>query len=389
MPKESLRTQVEKLHIAPDKIQFITDYDSTQARAYLKSHAVLALMPSTGDNSPCVIYECMADGIPFIVSSMGGQPELIASEDHAFSLALPYPEAFAEVLEQRLRDNDSRVARPATAVKNALQDTIAFIEAEVSKARMQQVRSVPDEKPLVSIIIPTFNRAKKLPQALQSALAQDYPYIEVVIVNDGSTDDNVLPLLDTIAASDNRVHVIHQENKYLGAARNAGVCHANGEYVLFLDDDNSLVPHAISTCVKLMLRAKVDAVVVAVLLTDQDEIVHKHYPLACGSIDLPSAGLLSNIYGDACGMVRKEVCLKFPFAECHKIGHEDWHFWANLVHQGKKILPLPELLLHYRISENSMLHTTSKYRNFMLPAELWRDAGRSECVALADYAFFA
>lgn len=97
---------------------------------------------------------------------------------------------------------------------------------------------------MVSIIIPAFNVQEYLRECLESVLAQSFSDIEVIIVNDGSTDSTPT-IAHEFAGSDNRVTVIDQENQGLSAARNAGIEHSAGEYIVFLDSDDTLFPDSI------------------------------------------------------------------------------------------------------------------------------------------------
>lgn len=92
--------------------------------------------------------------------------------------------------------------------------------------------------PLISVIIPTYNSARYLPQALDSVLAQDYPHIEIIVVDDGSTDET--PQL--IRPYHAHLHFIQQANAGSAAARNTGLAQAHGAYVVFLDADDWLLP---------------------------------------------------------------------------------------------------------------------------------------------------
>lgn len=93
--------------------------------------------------------------------------------------------------------------------------------------------------PGVSIIIPTYNSARYLPEALESAFNQTYGNIEIIVVNDGSTDDT-RQIMDRFAS---RVTYIEQDNGGPARARNAGISRARGEYVAFLDADDLWMPH--------------------------------------------------------------------------------------------------------------------------------------------------
>lgn len=98
--------------------------------------------------------------------------------------------------------------------------------------------------PLISVIIPTFNRAQVLRRAIISALNQTYRNIELVIVNDASTDSSS-DIVKSI--NDNRIKlVVHEKNKGLAAARNTGIRNSAGQYVTFLDDDDEWLPEKIS-----------------------------------------------------------------------------------------------------------------------------------------------
>ena len=91
--------------------------------------------------------------------------------------------------------------------------------------------------PLVSVIVPVYNMSKYLRQCLDSVLSQTLKEIEIICVDDGSTDDS-LEILSEIAVKDSRVRVLQQENKGSGAARNYGISEARGEYIAFMDSDD-------------------------------------------------------------------------------------------------------------------------------------------------------
>jgi glycosyltransferase involved in cell wall biosynthesis len=100
--------------------------------------------------------------------------------------------------------------------------------------------------PLVSVVIPCYNSARYLSETIESALAQSYPRIEIIVVDDGSRDETA-----KIARSYG-VRYIYQENRGISAARNKGILHSRGKYVLFLDDDDRLLPNAVETGVSLL-----------------------------------------------------------------------------------------------------------------------------------------
>ena len=91
---------------------------------------------------------------------------------------------------------------------------------------------------LVSIIIPVYNQSRYLKNSFNSLIYQDYDNLEIICVDDGSTDNSLAVLME-LKNADSRIRIIQQENKGAGAARNNGLKYANGKYVIFLDADDS------------------------------------------------------------------------------------------------------------------------------------------------------
>ena len=101
---------------------------------------------------------------------------------------------------------------------------------------------------LVTIVIPCYNHGCFLPDAIESARAQTYPSVEIIVVDDGSTDDT-----PKVAARYPNVRCLHQANQGLPAARNAGWRAGRGRFVIFLDADDRLLPHAVDVGVAALL----------------------------------------------------------------------------------------------------------------------------------------
>ncbi len=104
----------------------------------------------------------------------------------------------------------------------------------------------PPHHPRFSIIIPVYNTEKYLRQCIESILKQDFSDFELWLIDDGSTD-NSGSICDSYRDCDNRVKVVHKTNAGVSSARNVGIEKANGEYVLFIDSDDYLKPHALVT----------------------------------------------------------------------------------------------------------------------------------------------
>lgn len=99
---------------------------------------------------------------------------------------------------------------------------------------------------LFSVIIPTHNGSRFLERSVQSVLKQSYSDYEVIIVDDGSTDSTPQVIVSLVEQSAGKVHSLRQKNSGPGAARNQGVALSSGRYLLFLDDDDELLPEALA-----------------------------------------------------------------------------------------------------------------------------------------------
>lgn len=110
--------------------------------------------------------------------------------------------------------------------------------------------------PLVSIIVPVYNTEKYISECLHSLIQQSYSYIEIIVVDDGSTD-NSLKILNDISAKDNRLKVFTQPNQGVSAARNLALNKVTGEYVMFVDADDWIDVSTIEKCLQAIGNADV------------------------------------------------------------------------------------------------------------------------------------
>jgi len=113
------------------------------------------------------------------------------------------------------------------------------------------------ETPKVSVIIPTYNYGRFVCQAVDSVLAQTWPNIEVIVIDDGSTDDTA----DRLKPYADKIRYIYQPNRGLSGARNAGIREAAGEYVAFLDADDLWTPQKIEAQMALVAAQQFETVV--------------------------------------------------------------------------------------------------------------------------------
>lgn len=116
------------------------------------------------------------------------------------------------------------------------------MDVELSTSAHKEPSVISNQYPLVSVILPTYNRDSMVRRAIDSILSQTYPHVELIVVDDGSTD-NTAALLD---AYGERINVIRRANGGVSAARNSGIRSATGEYIALLDSDDYWLPEKLA-----------------------------------------------------------------------------------------------------------------------------------------------
>lgn len=211
-------------------------------------------------------------------------------------------------------------------------------------------------KILVSIIVPCYNQAHFLDEALQSVLNQSYNYWECIIVNDGSPDNTEAKAKEW-CDRDKRFKYLYKENGGLSSARNAGIDISEGEYILPLDSDDILHEEFLIKLVPVLQNDSSLAIVScysAFFKGDISNIVHQLKPKGNSGKYLLYVNQLS-----ATSLYRK-TCWKSVggYDESMKNGFEDWEFWIAITKSGWTYKIVDEFLFYYRKSKKSMLIDT-------------------------------
>jgi len=180
----------------------------------------------------------------------------------------------------------------------------------------------------VSVIIPTRNRPETLLEAVQSALAQSYPHIELLVVNDGGVDPELV-LAPLQSQHPEKLLVIHRKERGgLPAARNLGLSHATGEFIAYLDDDDLFEREHLSTLVPYLLRREADVVYgdcERVELDQEGGLVSKSVAV---SPEFDAERILFENFIPVLAIVHRRDCLE----RCGNFdewltGLEDWELW--------------------------------------------------------------
>lgn len=206
----------------------------------------------------------------------------------------------------------------------------------------------------ISIIMPTYNAARHLPAAIASVLAQTFTDWEMIIVNDGSTDCTAA-FLDSL--DDPRIRVIHQPNGGVSVARNVGLDAARGDYVTFLDADDTLPPEALGLRERfLKLHPDVDIVNGGVLVTSAGRTLRRYRPdLTLGPLVGRLARLEEGVFLGSIYMLRRNRMgrHRFPVGVTHC---EDLIFFLTLAAEADlRYGAVEDIVYEYRVNPSSAM----------------------------------
>lgn len=200
----------------------------------------------------------------------------------------------------------------------------------------------------VSVIVPLYNGEKYLEETIQSALASSYRPIDIIIVNDGSTD-NSLQIAQALAGTYPEVQVLDSPNQGVASARNLGISASKARYILCLDADDLISVDYLAEAVKKMEEAPNTKVVYcqAIKFNAQGQKPWKlkpfsRYQLARDNMIFVSA-LFRKSDWTACG----------GFSEDMSYGREDWEFWIKMLKNGGEVIQLPFIGFFYRLTPTS------------------------------------
>jgi glycosyltransferase involved in cell wall biosynthesis/GT2 family glycosyltransferase len=323
--------------------------------------ADICCFPSRWEAFPLVCLEALALGAPVVASDAGGLSEIVQHGESGLLFPAGDAEALANCLERMLADPALR-QRLGTAGPVRVRElcdpsgVIKELEHAITACGTPDPRppAAAAARPLVSIIIPFYNLGEYLPATLASARQQTYRNIEILVVDDGSTDPASLALLDQLPAN---IRIIRKPNGGLGSARNAGLREARGQWIVPLDADDLFAPTLIEECLAAAAHDPGLAYIsplVAYFTSEPGDGDGGWIPLGLEPDLLP----VMNIGGAASGsLILREAALAVDGWDEWMTAYEDWEFWCRLADAGRRGSILPEFLLHYRVRPNSMFRT--------------------------------
>lgn len=261
--------------------------------------------------------------------------------------------------------------------------------------------------PLVSIIVPCYNVEKYLAICLESLIQQTYLNIEIIAVNDGSTDQTLDILQNYTKYS--HIKIVNQQNIGLSGARNTGIKYANGEYICFVDSDDWIEKYTIEKAINSIEKTLEDVVLWGYIknfsrssilqpLSIEKEIysennIHLLYQRIVGPVreQLHHPEFVDS-YITAWGKLYKASIIKknrIEFVSTKEIGTEDLLFNVQFFSKAKSAVVLPDCMNHYRKNNISSLTSTYKNRLFeqwtKLQRLIWNEIKGNEFLEEAYY----
>lgn len=215
----------------------------------------------------------------------------------------------------------------------------------------------------ISIIITCYNLGIYLEEAI-SSVKQYSPLddFEIIVVNDGSTDEFTIQILEKLAQQDKSVFVHNQLNLGLAKARNNGIKLANGQYIIPLDADNKLRPEFIKQTIAI-LNSNPD---IDIVFGDAQFFGNKNSIRKGKPFDITE--MVLNNYIDACAGFRKSAwsALGGYDESMPVMGFEDWDLWLRMAVRGHQFKYVEAVFFDYRVRDNSMLADAWKERPLLL-----------------------
>jgi glycosyltransferase involved in cell wall biosynthesis len=326
----------------------------------------LMLLTSVFEGIPIVVYDAMAMAVPTVAPALPGIVELL--DDTGGVLIAPRHEvsAYADAVE-RIMDNPGlardlgerarqRVLEDFSLEKMGREHGYLYERLLPARPTPTDDQTFPGEllmrtrpvrgKPLVSVVIPCFQHGSFLLECIGSVMAQTYPNIEIVIVDDASDDEATCFVLDDLARRPNVSVIRLTENMGPGVARQRGIDEARGRYILPVDADNRLTEDAVAS---LVLQLQESGERVGFIYPNQTFFGMRNDAATSPSYNLDL--LLENNYCDTSCLIDREIFTAgVRYGDDLRWVHEDWDFTLALAERGVRGAPARGRFLEVRKS---------------------------------------
>ena len=347
--------------------------------------AEVVIVPSCNDNLPYVVFEMMALGKVLLVSKQGGQSEVIQHGVNGFVFDHERPETFGVqlkkilALSQKEKETFSNKAI-ADVTRHYSLDAVyerkmAFIQSYLKQPQKKlyfpfvrpgkeatPINDISATKGLLSVVVTFYNMGAYVQATIVSLQSISYTQTEIIIINDGSNEENSLNILAQYRNTPG-IKVIDTPNRGLAHARNFGAELAMGEYLAFLDADDKVDPEYYAKAIKILQHYQNVHFVGA--WTKYFEGSQKTWPTFSPE---PPLILYHNTVNSSALVYKRASFLSGGRNDMRMTyqGLEDYESVISLLHHGMGGVVLPEPLFHYRVRANSMIRDISKTKKLVL-----------------------
>jgi glycosyltransferase involved in cell wall biosynthesis len=310
------------------------------------------LLTSEFEGVPVAVFESMAMGLPVVTSALPGTAELLGDEYEGLVEPRDSVERYVDALARLAEDETYRSSQGDQLRARAL---AKFTLQQMAEEQMELYEDVVEERgkteaeaeppapvplrfldrplhsePLVSILVPHYNQPQMLAECIDSIWAQTYPNIELILVDDCSTTDGTAAQLEELEKRDEALAIRLDRNGGPSRARNIGLEHCAGRYVLPVDADNLLLPEAVERLVEQISTAGEE---IGFIYPNLQFFGNREDYFEPGDFNLYK--LLQANYCDTCSLIDREVFdAGLRYREEILLGHEDWEFILRLAAHG-------------------------------------------------------
>jgi len=348
------------------------------SKEILRAKAVL--VPSTTENLPYTVIESMSAGKVVLASVQGGQNEIIRDGYNGFLFDYNDPASFAEKIHRvhNLEKSDiNKIGNAAirtiteqsdpnlyfTNKMELLDQFTPYVETDfpfVSANKSKLRSAASSSNGLLTVVVPYFNMGEYIDETVSSIERSSYDHKEIIIVNDGSNDDKSLHALDLLRGRG--IKVIDQPNLGLASARNRGAIEAKGEYLAFLDADDTVAANYYAKAIDILAR-KSNVHFIGCWIQYFGESKDK-WPSFTPE---PPFLLYHNMINSSGLVYKKESFLEYGSNDTRFVyGMEDYDSVISLVEKGCNGVVIPEFLFFYRVRKNSMTRGFNKSNRLYL-----------------------
>ena len=294
---------------------------------------------------------------PVPAADVGGIPEVVAhDEGRASWLFEPTTDGLVQAIRRRLAEPEAaqRILRDQVATacdpRRWNHDVAERYRAVLDMPTDREPTAGSPDDITVTVAVTHYNHAAYLPAALSSLAAQTRPPEQVLVIDDGSPDEQARRVFDAQEELYPSWTFLRQENAGPGAARNVCLARATSTHFLPFDSDNLARPDLVEVLVAACAHDGRDAATCEMLaFVDEEEIAAGCYAFRYAPTGGPRLlTVLENVFGDTCGLVRSEALRAVGGFETARRSHEDWETYTKLAFSGFTIDVVPLPLVYYR-----------------------------------------